>query len=69
MNNAKDGPVPHVEVPDPAAAFRKMEDAARQILSVPKGGIGAGLRKPDAIHGTAAVPPHGPPARKPKSGG
>ena len=37
MSDPKDGPaVPHVEVPDAAAAFKKLENFTRKILAVPK---------------------------------
>ena len=36
MGSPKDGPVPHIEVADPAAAFQKLEDATRRFLAVPK---------------------------------
>lgn len=36
MSNGKDHPAPHVEVDDPVAAFKRLEDATRKILAVPK---------------------------------
>lgn len=48
MSQSKDGAMPHVEVPDAAAAFHKLEDAARRLLSVPKKDVSAARRaKPD----------------------
>jgi hypothetical protein len=32
----KDHPAAHFEVDDPAAAFRRFQDAARKVLSAPK---------------------------------
>jgi len=45
MSNPKDGPIPHVEVPDAAAAFHKLENFTRRILAVPKKEIDAKLAK------------------------
>lgn len=36
MSRPKDGPMPHIEVDDPEAAFHKFEDFARRVLAVPK---------------------------------
>jgi len=48
MSNGKDGPVPHVEVPDAAVAFRKLENFTRRILGVPKKEIDVRLAKEKA---------------------
>jgi hypothetical protein len=45
MSNPKDGPMPQVEVPDAAVAFRKLEDFTRRMLAVPKKEIDARLEK------------------------
>ncbi len=38
MSSPKDGPgpLPHVEVDDPAAAMQRSKDLARRVLAVPK---------------------------------
>jgi hypothetical protein len=45
MSNPKDRSIPHVEVPDAAAAFHKLEKFTRRIMSVPKREIDAKIAK------------------------
>lgn len=49
MGTPKDGPIPRVEVDDPAAAFRKLEAFTRQILSIPKKGVDSGAGKDKSV--------------------
>jgi hypothetical protein len=48
MRKAKVGPIPHIEVPDAAEAFRKLENFTRRILAVPKNKIDASLAREKA---------------------
>jgi hypothetical protein len=45
MSSPKHPAVPHIEVPNPAEAFRKLEHFTRQILAVPKKEIDRKLKK------------------------
>jgi len=45
MRHPKAGPIPHVEVEDGIAAFHKLEEFTRRIMTVPKKKIDEMLAK------------------------